>query len=887
MLQYGSVEVANRQIAYKLIRSLKSQSLSRPASVIDSGESDFVPPDVRYCWNLNVGVTPSGYLPLRIRPAVQKILRSGEWGRPRELALKAFSDAEDSELTAVDEQMVPFMKQGQAHLDMVGSLTRILEILTGYQSFMINLEPCRLEKGTIEILVNETEGLFTVEVSPSQYEREARQNGCSVECVVQSSLILVWNRTEGVARWYSCRQKEVRLIQHLRTSSISVPRSEWPGMLAELKEISTDLLVRFPPSVNLIQRKEQPSFVLLLRLKRGAFLHAVICIRDETSRLIAPGDGRLVRFVQEDGQEVQLIRDPAEEQRQAKELASAFDQSYALVEGLNTWKITSEEDVVKFLERAAELTQAEKLSVVWHKGSASKLEIIGRVSASNVRVQIERQRDWFGVNGSCTVGNQTFTLQQLLDSMQNSSAFGMIELTPGKWVSITEELRKAIGQLADSTVDQRGKLRIDATAALNLNNLEDVGLQLEADKHWRKCLERVRDLEDFNPELPSDLKCELREYQREGFQWLSRLAEWGVGGILADDMGLGKTVQTLAVLLRRKDTGPALVIAPLSLGYNWVNETQRFAPSLKPLLLRDADRAELLENTAAGQIVICSYGLALREVNRLRSVKWGTLVLDEAQNIKNSNSQTSKAVRTIEAEWKLALTGTPIENHLGELWSIFAAVAPGVLGPWDRFRNRFAAPIEKDNNQERREALNRQISPFILRRTKATVLSDLPDRNEMNLLVDLSPEERSVYDAMRVAAISELGNVENSTTNSGEQRLRILQILIRLRQLACHVGLVDSAWKGSSSKLELLMEKLSELKEGGHRALIFSQFTTHLGFVREACEKNGFSYLYLDGQTPPARRQESVEAFQAGQADVFLISLKAGGTGLNLTAPIM
>ncbi|MFN8708694.1 MAG: DEAD/DEAH box helicase, partial [Planctomyces sp.] len=413
--------------------------------------------------------------------------------------------------------------------------------------------------------------------------------------------------------------------------------------------------------------------------------------------------------------------------------------------------------------------------------------------------------------------------------------------------------------------------------------LQAAEIQVESDKHWEKCLTRLRDATELAPEPPAGLNAQLRDYQLEGFRWLYRISHWGIGGILADDMGLGKTVQTLALLLTRVESGPTLVIAPTSLGFNWQAECERFAPSLRPVLFRDSDREGLREQIAEGDLVICSYGLALREAEILKEIPWGTLILDEAQNIKNSNSKTAAQIRTFQAEWKIALTGTPMENHLGELWSIFHTVAPGVLGSWEQFRRRFAVPIEKDGNSERREALSRVISPFILRRSKSEVLEDLPERTETNLMVDLSAEERRRYDRMRLAAVSELEEIGDDNL-SHDQRFRVLQMLTRLRQLSCHIGLVDDTWEGTSAKLEVLMELLMQLKERGNRPLIFSQFTSHLALIREAMEKAGLTFQYLDGQTTPTARKERVEAFQKGESDAFLISLKAGGTGLNLTA---
>ncbi|MEL7335298.1 MAG: DEAD/DEAH box helicase, partial [Planctomycetota bacterium] len=300
-------------------------------------------------------------------------------------------------------------------------------------------------------------------------------------------------------------------------------------------------------------------------------------------------------------------------------------------------------------------------------------------------------------------------------------------------------------------------------------------------------------------------------------------------------------------------------------------------------LYRETQREQFLPDVGPGSLVICSYGLALRDADALASVAWNTLVLDEAQAIKNSRSKTSRAIGQIDADWTVALTGTPVENHLGELWSLFSVVSPGVFGGWDGFRKRFAAPIERDGDAVVRQSLADRLKPFVLRRTKSEVLTELPPRTEMNLYVDLSPAERKQYDAVRLSALGELEQIE-SLESVQDQRFKILALMTRLRQIACHAGMVDESWIHGSAKLQQLCETLRDLKSEGHRVLIFSQFVKHLNFIRQGLEENDVSFEYLDGSTPAKQRQEAVDRFQSGSADAFLISLKAGGTGLNLTA---
>jgi SNF2 family DNA or RNA helicase len=282
-------------------------------------------------------------------------------------------------------------------------------------------------------------------------------------------------------------------------------------------------------------------------------------------------------------------------------------------------------------------------------------------------------------------------------------------------------------------------------------------------------------------------------------------------------------------------------------------------------------------------LVIVSYQLLQRDAKRFLSRSWNTLVLDEAQFIKNAQTKTSQAIRRIEADWRIGLSGTPLENHLGELWSLFRTISPGLLGSWERFRQRFADPIERLKDDQRRQSLARLVRPFILRRTKDKVLRELPPRTEITLQAELSPLERRKYEDARLAALADLSGVVNDEGQAGQQRIRTLAWLTRLRQLACHPRLVDTAWKKSSAKLDLLVSLIEELREGEHRALVFSQFVKHLTVVRETLDQQGVTYQYLDGATPAKERQRRVDAFQAGEGELFLISLKAGGTGLNLT----
>ncbi|MBU1137800.1 MAG: DEAD/DEAH box helicase, partial [Proteobacteria bacterium] len=359
-----------------------------------------------------------------------------------------------------------------------------------------------------------------------------------------------------------------------------------------------------------------------------------------------------------------------------------------------------------------------------------------------------------------------------------------------------------------------------------------------------------------------------------------RLAYWGVGGCLADDMGLGKTIQSLGIVLSLASDGPSLVVAPTSVSNNWQTEANRFTPTLNIITLTGKDRAQTIRDLGKYDLLITTYTLLQQENDLLAAVKWQTVILDEAQAIKNAATKRSKAAMALQAHFKLLTTGTPVENHLGELWNLFHFINPGLLGSLNRFNERFAIPIERYHNREARLKLKKLIRPFILRRIKSEVLEELPPRTEITLDVELSEQEIIFYEALRQNAIEVL-------ENSREKKARHLQILteiMKLRQACCNPRLIAQDTNIPSSKLKVFASVVDELLGGNHKALVFSQFIGHLSILREHLDKKGIKYRYLDGSTSTVRRKQEVDAFQAGEGDLFLISLKAGGLGLNLTA---
>jgi SNF2 family DNA or RNA helicase len=419
---------------------------------------------------------------------------------------------------------------------------------------------------------------------------------------------------------------------------------------------------------------------------------------------------------------------------------------------------------------------------------------------------------------------------------------------------------------------------------------EKSGFHFERSSAFKKMVQDVVEPHDLEYELPTGINGTLRDYQKIGFKWLKTLSHYGFGGILADDMGLGKTLQVITFIKSENEISksPSLVIAPTSLVYNWQEEVKKFAPELKVAVLSGAqsDRRSRLNEINHSDIVVTSYGMLKRDIEHYSDVNFKYCFLDEAQHIKNPNTLNAKSVKQIRAGGYFALTGTPIENTLTELWSIFDYLMPGYLLSHTKFSKRFENPIIKQSDKNVLKELGRHIKPFILRRMKKDVLKELPEKIETKMLNEMTAEQKKVYSAYLLKAKNEFEQ-EVSKNGFENSRIKILSILTRMRQICCHPGLFIENYNGGSGKLEMLQELIEDAIEGGHRILLFSQFTSMLSIIKEVLNSKDVQYHYIDGSTSAEERIRLVNEFNSGDKSLFLISLKAGGTGLNLTGADM
>ena len=592
-----------------------------------------------------------------------------------------------------------------------------------------------------------------------------------------------------------------------------------------------------------------------------------------------PGTGGETVIAEVGGKRLQTTRNLREEEKLANAAIAACPTFLAQEKQDNEWLIDDPEACLELLLELQALGDA----VVIEHPEGEKFRVAHQSTLKDFRLNIKRQNDWFETEGELKISNdRVLDMQQLMQLLEKTPS-RFIPLGDGQFLALTQEFRKRLDELRTFSERSGKGVKLHPLAALAVEDwMEEVG-DLKADKHWKAHIQRLKEIQNFDPQLPSTLQADLRDYQIDGFRWLARLAHWGVGACLADDMGLGKTLQGLAVILTRAPEGPTLIVAPTSVCMNWMGEAQRFAPTLNPIQFGAGDRQKVLDNLQPFDLLVCSYGLLQQEdvAEKLAKVQWQTIVLDEAQSIKNFATKRSQAAMNLQGGFKLLTTGTPIENHLGELWNLFRFINPGLLGSLETFNQRYAIPIERYSDREARHRLKKLIQPFILRRTKNQVLEELPSRTEILLQVELSREELAFYEALRREAIAKLSD---SDAKAGAKHLQVLAEIMRLRRACCNPSLVKPELALPSSKLQLFGEVLAELLENKHKALVFSQFVDHLHIIQEYLNTQKITYQYLDGSTPMAERKKRVNAFQAGEGDVFLISLKAGGTGLNLTA---
>ena len=814
---------------------------------------------------------------MTLEPRLQKRGKTGKWTKGRPVALKTLSTtgAVMDGLTEQDRRVCGAIKQ---HVEGGGwgysrrtvyafNQKQALEQLVDHPLLFLpeTTVPVELVQAEPELRIVREKENITIALDPSPEEDESY-------AVVQETgnrflLYLYTERHQQLARTLG--------------NGLRVPKQGEALARKAADSLSSIITVQSDIGGGIDARRvdaDHTPHIQLLPMGKGLRVASLVKPFSTEGPSFHPGQGSKSVLAEIDGKKLRAVRDLKAEQQALDQLLEQCPTLARYEDGTGQMEIP---EPVDCLEMLLELRQAgESVVLEWPKGRSYTVR--SEAGFDKLALQINKDKEWFRASGKLQVDDDlVLDLQQLLAGLEKTTG-RFIQLDDGSFLALTQAFRNRLQDLnAFSTLSSKGA-RFNPLASLALDDLMEEAGSCKGDAGWKKHVNRLKQPVN-NPELPSTLQAELRPYQKEGFSWLSRLAQWGVGGCLADDMGLGKTLQALALMLKRAPDGPMLVVAPLSVIANWQEETRRFAPTLNVMIFGPGDRGKMLDELQPFDVVLVSYGLLPLEAEILQQVAWQVVVLDEAQAIKNRQTKRSRAAMGLQAEFRLITTGTPVENHLGELWTLFRFLNPGLLGSYKQFTEKFALPVEQDDDRESRDRLRRLIRPFILRRLKSDVLSELPPRIDVTLRVAMSTQEQALYEAKRRQAVE--------TLESGEDQAGHLQILaeiMQLRRLCCNPALVlgDEAKKQkiASSKLKVFSDTVRELIDNKHKALVFSQFIGHLALIREYLDKQNISYQYLDGKTTAKQRQQRIAAFQAGEGDLFLISLKAGGSGLNLTA---
>ena len=677
---------------------------------------------------------------------------------------------------------------------------------------------------------------------------------------------------------YKITDKEHKVLELL--NNIRKLPGEAKGKLAEILEnisgeipVSSELL-KSSSALEALKASSKITFQIIPDSSATEFnVRAFVRPAEGCELTVAPGEGLDTLAALVKRKPMRILRDLKAEKANWELMNEKLEDFSAWQGGGRFWTLNT----LKCLEFMEILREASKIAdIEWPEGAKLTLRR-APISFPDLRLKVNSVDRWFSLDGTVSIDGKTqLKINQILDKLKDRVG-NFIHLEGSEYVLITNKLLKQLEILEDVSSKKKDELLISKFSGTALETLKENGSEVTGDKSYENLQERILKAQEIEFFIPSGLEAQLRQYQREGFEWLMRLCTWGAGGILADDMGLGKTVQAIAVLLGRKILGPSLLVVPTAVLYNWKSEMVRFAPGLRFADFNSGNREEILKNLKDYDVILCTYGVLNTEIEALSKVEWNLAVLDEAHAIKNKATQTSHSVMKINAQGRILLSGTPIQNDLSEIWNLFEFANPGYLGSYQQFGDRFILPIEKKKDKGKQHLLKQLIGLFILRRTKAEVLDELPEKTELIVPVELSEEELAIYENIRTRTLSGL---QSEKINP----IEALMALTKLRQVACSPELVDKHLTIPSSKIRVFLELVRELKENKHRALVFSQFTSFLALVRQALDTAGIEYLYLDGSVPAAQRKKLVETFQNGDMPLFLISLKAGGTGLNLTA---
>lgn len=849
-----------------------SRMLSNITGMLRSADPDV---NFRLCWFCSYDSQWES--PVRLRPVEQRTSKNGGWSKGRSLLIAKMSETRSwpDYFTLQDQQICSLIweerqrtKEVEKHGGAFASVNAV-EAAIGHPLLFWDMpqpQPFQCRKARPILKISEEDARIQFAVSPMPPSDDTS--------------VTVLRDEASDLNVYSFSKRHLALAGAMR-NGFAVPANQSALLASFISLAGQEMTLLSDAPLDFVQLPPHPTERRIhFRLQPHDSRMTVdmfILPFPPLMEPFKPGMGPRECICQENGRLVRYVRDfnrELDEMKSIMELCDCLDET-TRQDGFS-WELVSLEQCYLFILSLQDFL--DRVTVHWPENH--RLKVQRRVTIEDVSISCKSTSNWFySLDGEVHLDDGlVISFRELLVAARKEHG-NFIRLDDGQIVALADAFRKRLDDIASVTVAKDDEVFFNRYAIpyLELMTGDIAGSQTSL----KPFAERISAAMQLQPELAKGLNATLRPYQMDGFVWLSRLDAWGAGACLADDMGLGKTIQSIALILSKASEGPCLVVAPTSVCSNWLQEFQKFAPTLRLIAFGGNHRNELFSGLGAGCVMVTSYGLLQSEEATFCKVNWRVAILDEAQAIKNHNAKRSRAVVGLNAQFRVVTTGTPVENNLGELWSIFNYINPGLLGSYDEFQARFAIPIERNHSGETLERLSKIVHPFILRRIKSQVLTDLPPKTEIQLQIELSNEEKAFYEALRQQLLDEIKGLR---AGSSAMCIQVIAAIVKLRQAACNPKLINEKVSIQSSKLQAFSELLDDLIAGGHKVLVFSQFVKHLALVRPVLEERGIPYQYLDGNTPVEERKAAVDSFQNGNGDVFLISLRAGGFGLNLTA---
>jgi SNF2 family DNA or RNA helicase len=808
-------------------------------------------------------------------PLEQKRMKNGDWSKGRKIAPNSILNGTFKLSNPLDRMLTAFISSsyyGNTSYD----YEETIAALVGRQ------EVYRLSKTLIPVKI-----VSAVPTLQLQLDQQSNYK-LSINPALDGDITIVWPKFDLVEVYtYSPVHKKIHYLLS-DMDLIFPPQShsrlfKWLDGIKKDIHLSGDIPVELLNELSVIEGRSKVT-VKIIPFQEASFrVETYVQPVEHLDYFFKVGIGHQNFTAEIDGSLVNIQRNLSLEIENLAQLNNIFTEvcNRGLFEE-ESFLFEDQIEMLTFIEHCQPLVEQDKAHIEVLRDHNNK--ILSFLKPQQLFLHLNASRGWLELEGEDIVINEGLAVKfsELLEfSRQDQTHF--MAVGEGDFILISKKLKQLLKQIGSVAGWHKEEAIAHPLTALYLDSVISTGeARAKRSKKWTDQVTKLESIERSSIPLPDGLNATLRSYQVEGFEWLVKRGEQELGACLADDMGLGKTIQSIAVLLHRASLGPALIIAPTSVCANWVAEIEKFAPQLRTFNYYEEDRSSLVEKLKEGDVLICSYGLLTNDIDTLKKIQFSSAILDEAQAIKNPEAKRSKAVYQIQAKARWVTTGTPIENRLQELWSIFRFINPGLLGTLSQFRERFVTPIEGNNDKLVSNNLRLIIQPFLLRRTKEEVLKDLPPKTEVDRTIILSAAEMSFYEAIRRKAKEDLQSAQSLP--SGQRQIKLFAILTQLRLASCHPALVQPEVVVSGSKIEALHELLDEILPGGHQVLVFSQFVKHLAIVKDSLDEKKIPYFYLDGSTSPKERKKCIQAFEAGKRPVFLLSLKAGGTGINLTA---